>query len=215
MGPDSGRDAFKAEMKLRLLENDLEVYADPLPGDQEDSLVRKEVEHVSGPVAGRTVAALVRRWLKERNPHYLDWALTYCFQRGVPSTDTLWRLACTQAVRRHGGEEALGSRVKILKDYAKESVLRLMVSLIYVGKTLEQSSRLAANAYRELYSDFKPYKASSLQQEYLKQFRQTGRESQFFSVWDNLGPHKSGQEVWLQVAELIPEVEDDLKGERR
>jgi len=58
MNSAENKETNKKEMRLLLLESNLEVYSEPLPGLQADSHVREEVGNVAGPVAGATVAAL-------------------------------------------------------------------------------------------------------------------------------------------------------------
>lgn len=202
-------------MRLFLLERSPESFAEPLPGSREDSLVQKEIAAIAEPRVAATAGALVRMWLIEKDSFYLDWALTYCRQRKVGPTKTMWELATKLAELRYHGEEQLGRRLSILKEHAKQSMMFLMINLIYSGSSLEAAASTAAMLFKPLYPDLKHYKASSLEQIYSEQVRRTGIEEEYFRIYRENGVGKDFQESFERVREIVPEVDAELKGERR
>lgn len=205
----------REKLRHRLLETDLEVFSPPLLGEQEDTQVFQEAKSIAGEPAARLLSALVRLFLesRKREPYYLHLAASYCYSNHIPPIPTLWRLQCEASVREERGETPSSRRVQIKKEIAKRGIFSLMGNLIYAGQTLERAAYQAAEAYQYLYPELAAYKASSLQQGYLKNVRRPGIEKQFFREWDKAGFKNSP--VWQQVMELIPEADDDLKGERR
>lgn len=203
------------KMRYRLLETDLEVFSPPLPGEQEDSRVFHESKSIAGEPAARLLSALVRMFLasRKREPYYLDLAASYCYSNNIPPIPTLWRLQCEASVRRERGEPMPSQRKQIKNEIAKRGIFSLMGNLIYAGRTLEIAANQAAEAYQYIYPDLHSRKASSLQQGYLKDVRRPGIEEQYFEAWEKAGFR--GSPDWQRVMELIPEVGDDLKGERR
>lgn len=202
-------------MRLILLERTPEVYAEPLPGHREDSRVQEEVEIIAGPRVGATAGALVRMWLTEKESFYLDWVLTYCRQRKVGPTQTLWQLATQRAELRYYNKDQSGRRVAILKEHAKQSMLFLMINLIYSGGTLEQSASVAAVMFKTLYPYLTPYKASSFEQIYPERVRRTGIEEEYFRIYQENGVGRDFQKSFERVREIVPEVDEALKGYRR
>ncbi|MFB2765692.1 hypothetical protein [Marinobacter shengliensis] len=203
------------EMRLVLLERSPEVYAEPLPGPREDFLVQKEIEAIAEPRVAATAGALVRMWLTEKDSFYLDWALTYCRQRKVGPTKTTWELATKLAELRYYGKDQPARRLAILKEHAKQSMMFLMINLIYSGGKLEAAASSAAMIFKTLYPHLKPYKASSLEQIYSEQIRRTGIEEEYFRIYRESGVGKDFQESFERVRKIVPEVDTELKGERR
>ncbi|AZR42994.1 hypothetical protein [Marinobacter salarius] len=215
MNSNESKEANLREMRLILLENNLEVYAEPLPGPKADSLVQKEVESIASRKVGATAGALVRMWLKEKDSFYLDWALAYCRQREIGPTPTLWRLATELAELRYWGNDLPGRRVTILKEQAKQAIFALMINLIYSGETLAKSADLGAMIFKTLYPHLSPYKASTLEQVYSDEVRRSGYEAAFFQEYEKFGVGKDFQNCFELFRELVPEVDEKLKGERR
>lgn len=200
-------------LRLRLLESDLEVFQPLLEGDKEDSQVLEEVRGVADQTQASLLAALVRLYLggKRLEPYYLYMAASYCYAKDIPATPTLWRLICEAAMRHERGHDSPDLRVTINKEIAKRGILNLMLHLIYGGQTLERAASQAARAFPYVFPDVKPYKASSLQREYVKNVRKTSIEDQFFKVWDSIDFNSHG--IGAELVRLLPEAEDP--GHRR
>lgn len=189
---------------------------EPLPRDVAISrFVSLEIEFVSDWESGLKVANMAAKWVKHRNPYYLDLALTYCHQHDIPATPTLWRLLGKLAQSRINGEELPGTPDKILRENAKEQTLVEMVNMIYHGSTLVAAASKAAYRYAEIYPEMVPYKASTLQVEYVKRYRKTGVEAKMVKGWDALGVPEEKRQRWREIVRDLPEAGPHLKGERR
>lgn len=184
-------------------------------GWKEYEYVKLEVQFTAGWDAGMAVGNLAYRWMTERNPHYLDLAMTFCHQHSIPPTPTLWRLLGELAEMRINGAEPLGNPEPIIKDYFKGDILTLMLNLIYHGATLEEAASKAAAQYVKRHPGVKPYKASTLQRDYVKKFRKTGMEAEYFDSWNKGDMPNDWREQWRKIRDLLPEADPDLKGERR
>ena len=89
-----------------------------------------------------SIAELVSRWAKSRNPYYMDAAIAQCSKWGAPITSTIQHEFIAAAELRIRGCPA-GTPNKVKKEAMLESALMLMVNLHIAGLSVAEASRKA------------------------------------------------------------------------
>lgn len=146
---------------------------------KEYAYAKLEARHALGWDEGDIVANLIYRWLTERNPYDIDLAVMYCHQHGLMPPPVLWHYVGEVATKRFNGEAPAGTPEKITREQIKTNALLLIANLIFYGDTLEAAASKAAAHYAEQCPSIKPYKASTLQREYVKHWRKRYKPSLF------------------------------------
>ncbi|QSR35218.1 hypothetical protein CFI10_09450 [Marinobacterium iners] len=157
------------------------------------------------------------KWRKTRNPHYVDYAVAVCFESGIQISPTLQQVISEVALARVNGALS-GTPEKIMRESAKLYAFRVMANLIFAGCTLKAASKKAAFQVAGIYKMLKPFKASTLEKEYVDDMRKPGLESEYFSRWEKHTEEREAEgsaQFWRDAAAKWPEVGSDLTGERR
>lgn len=160
----------------------------------------------------------VYEWFIDRNPYHIDLVMMVCADHGIEPTPTIIELAAEQARSKFNGSPS-GTAVDLLKEHAKRQTFTLMMNLIHNGASLKEASSKAAQWRRNTYPDMARLKASSLEKEYTKIYRQPGyegltTEARHFQIWDEHSP-ADWREYWRKARTLLPLADSDLTGERR
>lgn len=153
-------------------------------------------------------------WKKERNPYFMDYATVKCMAYGLQTSPTLQKLMADAALRRleFGPDATPSTADKIKRDRRKFQSITLMANLIFHGVPLHKAASKVAH-WLKGQSGMKPMKASTLEKYYVEEFRQPGREKEYFDIW-----HRTiGQDIadaWKKIIEEMPDAPDFDLGAR-
>lgn len=174
------------------------------------------------------VAELALGWLKTGNPHFIDLAICRVSEAGRNRGDALDALVVEVAEKRIKAATTAGGPFRIQKAIIKEIAFTLIAVLQLAAKvSLEEAASKAA----QWIAEFSPnihYKASSLWNDYPKEWKKKSREIWDFEtgkiskegilaevVFEWYGPDSDVfYERWTRMCEAMPFANDDLTGFR-
>lgn len=168
--------------------------------------IRDELRpHVVSAVQYLQIAGLVSKWVKTRNPHYMDFALILLSAWDLPITETVsCQLAKVAQLRVTGG--AMGTADKIRKEASLENALMLMANMRHaVGLSIPRAAGKAAAVY-------KSHRASTLEK-YYEDRMLPSREAELWENWRRNCPDHAEQ--WKPIIEQLPDTCEHDHGNRR
>ena len=188
-----------------------------------DKILDEMREH--GYDLAKAVAAFVGRYEKTRNPHFLDIAAHLCDEAKKPMGATLQAFMAEESRKRLFESGSGGTAKSAIRELKIEPVFVLMANLIFRNVPLHLAASKAARWHNEKFFSESPYKASTLEKEYVKNFRSktyadgygdaTTRENEFFSSWSKYPQTEEQEAIWKKLITDLPECSPDELGERR
>ena len=173
-------------------------------------LVQLEMNHAANYDLACALGWMAYKWVRERNPYYMDFAVVRCTDAGVAPSQTLQRCITDAAMLRLEGAPS-GTAEKIRRESAKWMAFVLMMNLRYHGEPLSRAASMAAQWMND--SLGKANKASSLEKLYQNEVKGPGIEAQYFASWSQYKEPLDPE--WMQTIDALPEASPELKGERR
>jgi hypothetical protein len=158
-----------------------------------------------------SVASYARAWLETGNPYNLDFAKLLCRRSGIAPPPALAELDAQLSEKRIEGNLKGGTATQIKKENARGFAYNLMSCLGAAGATREAS---ASKAAQYLASSGSPinFKASVLEKKYPDEWKRIEADRKSYFA-------EPGNEAllseWQQIRQLLPEADDDRKGNRR
>lgn len=153
-----------------------------------------------------------QRWIETGNPHYIDAAMLVCQRAGIEPTQTMRREQAQAAEKRIFGAPP-GTANKLRRENLLEHLLILMANMIFQGESLRDAARRAQTAQKNIGTDLKHYKASSLERYYAERWRNSKLEREFFTTCESMGEKHA--EIWRPVIEALPKAPEHESGNRR
>lgn len=162
-------------------------------------------------------ASHVLEWYKDKNPHHLDMVYSACIQGGFEPPPTVVSVMGKVTAARINGDPS-GSPDKIIRNNFKGQALIVMLNLIYAGADLKEAASKAAHWHNTTFTDIAKRKASSLDKDYSKIYRQCGingqtLEQEYFNNWDK-NKTKEANAYWEKARATMPEADEETKGVR-
>lgn len=161
----------------------------------------------SDPIQQEQLNSLVRRWLETSDPQYMDHALLYCHDQGLPILPSLLEhVAASVAVRR-----SYKPAQKLVKETNKGRALNIMANLVARDFTIERASEVAAVWTFDQCN--KGIKASTLERDFAKGgwAKQVDQIRAAIPSWNQ--PDYEAQ--WIAIERDCREITPEEKGERR
>lgn len=174
-----------------------------------------ELEFSGKPMAElEGIAFYARQWFSTKNPHYIDAAFVLCRDKGIAPPPTLSRLMAEVAAMRFEDRVGPGTAKRIRDEGVLGEALRIVCGLHLAGLPLATAASKAARYITD--NQFgKTYKASTLEREYAAKFRsgEPSVEDRLRVSWSRMS--RENLDTWRQLADELPEADDDLRGSRR
>lgn len=153
------------------------------------------------------ITALVRRWLETRDPQFMDQAVLYCHDQGLPILPSLLeQVAASIRLRR-----TLKPAQKMANESTKGRALNIMANLVARDVSIDRASEVAAVWTFD--NGTKGIKASTL----VRQFAEGGFKAKADAIKERL-PHwnePGWDEAWQAIERNCRVITDEEKGERR
>ena len=160
---------------------------------------------------GLSIASYAKSWIETRNPYFIDAAVVLCRRSGVDPPPSLMALVGDVAALRFDGEARGGTAAKIRKQNARDYAFNLMANLCAAGASREIAASKAAKYLADIGAGIS-YKASSLEKDYPQHWRDMEADkTDTFHQPQNA----SLLTEWQRILAMLPEANDELKGERR
>lgn len=206
------------------------------------AICEKVLDEIRGPCFEKGInyvgmADFVAKWLETQNQYYLDWVLVCLTENGISLPPTIQNELCGSARRRLQGNESAGTAAKVNKQVVKRNQYIVIANLCFRKATLEKAVEAAVWWAKKRGMD--TVKASTLEADYVREFRQKGEERLLFETWnrqrDNVvsklggdleewqshilvemvNEFKQQDSVWMEWFNSLPPLPDESKGTRR
>jgi hypothetical protein len=159
---------------------------------------------------GLTIASYAKSWIETRNPFYIDAAHILCRRSGIDPPPTILTLMGDVSEKRFIGE-VKGTVAKILKKNAKDYAQHLMANLYGAGATKELAASKAAQHLFEICGRIY-FKASTLDSDFPEYMREIAKDKRLLFAEPQ---NERLLQEWQQILALLPEADEQLKGNRR
>lgn len=160
---------------------------------------------------GAQLGLISQRWVESKNVSYMDAAVSYCYQNGLPILPELL-VHVHDAMQRRIKDGTAPNRA--FRESHRERLFEEMGKMIYCGATLKRASELAAFASSR--TPF-PFKASSLNKEFSQHKEKYLALAKSLFEDDSLSESDRQTYIkqWKQMFDMDFDISDEIKGERR
>lgn len=151
------------------------------------------------------IQSLVRRWLETNDPQFMDQALVYCEQHGLPILPSLLEHVAASVRKRREIKPA----TKWINETSKAEAFRIMANLVARDVSIQRASEVAAVWSAD--QGKKPIKAGTLEREFPKAAQHLADElRRFNSQW----PDPARDALWRKHEKECRAISDDELGNR-
>lgn len=170
---------------------------------------QKGGDRLTDPHQQDVLFGLVIRWLETRSPQFMDQAVLYCHEQGLPILPSLLEHVAASVAARRSYKPA----DKLANESEKNQAFRLMANLVAHEITIERASEVAAVWMHDRCA--KPITAGTLKRDFSKGGGKmlSDRLKAAIAEWDEFADPQLKAE-WLAIERNCREIKPHEKGER-